>query len=82
MRKAGLGIVAAAVAFSTSFASAEANSCSDVLNSCMKMYGNQVRGKQSAGPPPETVCRNDYNGCMQTGTWAGQTTTIKGLQKK
>ncbi len=62
----------------TSFA--DAKSCSDVLATCMKMY-NQVRGHQGASDP-ETTCRNDYNGCMATGTWAGTTTTIKGLQKK
>ena len=59
---------------------AEAKSCTDVLNSCLKMY-NVTRGKQGASDPV-TTCRNDYNGCMSTGTWAGQTTTIKGLEKK
>lgn len=59
---------------------AEARSCTDVLNSCMKMY-NVTRGKQ--GPiDPVATCRNDFNGCMATGTWAGQTMTSKGLEKK
>jgi hypothetical protein len=58
----------------------EAKSCTDVLNSCMKMY-NVTRGKQGASDPV-TTCRNDFNGCMSTGIWAGQTTTIKGLEKK
>ena len=59
---------------------AEARSCTDVLNSCMKMY-NVTRGRQGASDPVAT-CRNDFNGCISTGTWAGQTTTIKGLEKK
>ena len=59
---------------------AEAKSCTDVLNSCMKMY-NVTRGRQGASDPVAT-CRNDFNGCLSTGTWAGQTTTIKGLEKK
>jgi hypothetical protein len=82
MRKTGLVIVAAAAAFAMTIAGAKAKSCSDVLNTCMKMYAGQVHGKQGAGPDAETQCRNDFNGCMQTGTWAGSTTTIKGLQKK
>jgi hypothetical protein len=81
MRKTGLAMVTVAGVLTYSFSGAEAKSCTDVLNSCMKMYSNQARGH---GTPtdPEAVCRNDFNGCMQTGTWAGQTVTIKGLEKK
>jgi len=81
MRKTGLAVVAVAGVLTCGFSAAEAKSCTDGLNSCMKMYSNQVRGH---GTPtdPETACRNDFNGCMQTGTWAGQTVTIKGLEKK
>ncbi len=64
------------------FASAQPKSCSDVMNTCMKMYSGQVHGKQIAGPDAETQCRIDYNGCMQTATWAGKTVTVKGLEKK
>jgi len=80
MRKTGFAIASATVAFSMNFAGAQAKSCSDVLNTCMKMYGGQVRGHSPINP--EAQCRNDFNGCMQTGTWAGQTLTVKGLEKK
>lgn len=82
MQKAGLVVAASAAAFFMNFADAQAKSCSDVMNTCMKMYSGQVRGKQSAGPDAETQCRIDYNSCMQTGTWAGKTVTVKGLEKK
>jgi hypothetical protein len=65
-----------------SLGGAGAKSCSDVMNTCMKMYAGQVHGKQIAGPDAESQCRIDYNGCMQTGTWAGKTVTVKGLEKK
>jgi hypothetical protein len=81
MQKIGLVIAAAAFVLAVSVAGAQARSCSDVLYSCMKMHGNQVGGKQSGGPPPETCCRNDYNGGIPTGSWAGQTMTIKGLER-
>ena len=51
--------------------------CAELVH---EMY-NVTRGKQ--GPiDPVATCRNDFNGCMSTGTWAGQTMTIKGLEKK
>jgi hypothetical protein len=81
MRRIPLSIAAAGVALALSFAAADARSCTDVLNSCMKMYGNEVHGKLP-GLDAETQCRVDFNGCMQTGTWAGKTATYKGLQKK
>jgi hypothetical protein len=81
MEKIGLVIAAAAFGLVASVAGAQARSCSDVLNSCMNMYGNRVAGKRSGRPQPETRCCNDYNGGIQTGTWAGQTMTIKGLEK-
>ena len=73
-------VLAYALAILSLSSQAEAKSCTDVLNTCMKMY-NVTRGHQGASDPT-TTCRNDYNGCMQTGVWAGQTTTIKGLEKK
>jgi hypothetical protein len=58
----------------------QAKSCSDALKSCLKMY-DVPHGSQGAYDPV-AACRNDYNGCMSTGTWAGQTVTVKGLEKK
>ena len=70
----------AASLFILSASIAEARSCTDELNACMKIY-NVTRGKQG---PVDLIatCRNDFNGCMQTGTWAGRTVTSKGLEKK
>ena len=82
MRKTGLMIAAAVASLSMTIADAKAKSCSDVMNTCIKMYSGQVHGKQIAGPDAETQCRIDYNSCMQTGTWAGKTVTVKGLEKK
>jgi hypothetical protein len=79
MRKASPILLAGSILMlSTSLG--EAKSCSDVLNTCMKMY-NVTRGRQGASDPVAT-CRADYNGCLSTGVWAGQTTTIKDLEKK
>ena len=82
MRNIAMAIAVTAAMVCMATAGARAKSCSDVLNTCMKMYGGQVQGKQGAGPDSQTQCRNDYNGCMQTGTWAGKTVTVKGLEKK
>lgn len=79
MQRVGLLLIATSL-FALSTSIAEARSCTDVLNRCMAMY-NVTRGKQGASDPT-TTCRNDYNSCMQTGVWAGQTATIKGLEKK
>ena len=79
MKKA-VSLVLAGCAVLSFISRADARSCTDILNSCLKMY-NVTRGKQGASDPAAT-CRNDFNGCMQTGVWAGQTTTIKGLEKK
>jgi len=58
---------------------AQARSCSDVLKTCLKTYQG-AHGHQG-DTDPTTQCNYDYNGCMATGTWAGKTVTIKGLQK-
>jgi hypothetical protein len=82
MRKTGLVVAATAAMYCMDTAGAEARSCSDVLNSCMKMFGSGVVHGNQAPHEGEAGCRNDYNSCMQTGTWAGKARTIKGLEKK
>ncbi len=64
--------------FSTS--AADARSCTDVLNSCLKMY-NVTRSAQSPSDPT-AVCRTYHNSCMQTGAWSSPTVNLKGLEKK
>jgi len=59
---------------------AQARSCSDVLNTCLKTYGG-IRTSQG-DTDPTALCNYDYKGCMATGTWAGKTATFKGLEKK
>ena len=75
--RASLIVTAIVVILAPSFA--QAKSCSDVLNTCLKMYQG-ARGGQGLADP-STQCRNIHNGCMATGTWVGKT-TIKGLEKK
>jgi hypothetical protein len=58
---------------------ADARSCTDVLNACMRIY-DVPRGRQ-VPKDPTVACRELYGSCMQTGVWAGHK-TIKGLEKK
>ena len=63
-------VVIVALAGVVCFSAADARSCSDVLNSCLKRY-SVVRGKQNPNNAVQN-CRNDFDGCLKTGTWAGR----------
>ncbi len=73
------------IAFATlvSFVSAsgaDARSCTDALQACLKIY-DVTRGGQMRGDP-RAACTGYYNSCMQTGVWASPTKNFKGLEKK
>ena len=73
-------LLIAASLFALSASMAEARSCTDFLNACMTMY--DVDHGRAGRSGAVNTCRLDYEGCLTTGVWAGQTATYKGLEKK
>jgi len=79
MRQVGLFLIASSL-LALSVSNAQARSCTDVLNACMKMY--DVDHGRAGRSGAVNTCRLDYESCLTTGVWAGQTATYKGLEKK